>query len=200
MSKRKTLECSLRMDIRATDDRKHSFVISDSTIDRHGTIIPIEAWDLSNYMKNGIVAYQHETGGWNNNPDTIIGKGRVWIEDDVLIGEVEYEPEELNPLAEKIRQKVEFGTLRAASVGFVPLDGHWGNERKGEDPDIFYFDHVELVEFSIVNIPSNPNALKRSYEEFKTERLPQPPIPEANDQLTKARAWFWLHKLKNHTK
>lgn len=187
-----------------TDDGKHQFTISDATADRYGTVIPISAWDLSNYEKNGIVAYQHETSSWvKNDPDYIIGKGRVWIEDDTLIGEVDYEPLELNPLADKIRRKVEFGTLSATSVGFSAHGGHMGKEERGEDPSLYYFDRVELLEFSIVNIPANPNAVKRNFEEYieNQKRLTQPssihPEAQPNPALIRARNWLFLHKL-NH--
>jgi len=145
------------------ESRVIEFYISDSTNDRHHDVIPITAWKLDNYEKNGIVAYMHETGpGWltdKSDPDSIIGKGSVYIEGDKLVGKVEFEPASINPLAEKVYQKVKFGTLKATSVGFIPHKGHWGVESDGEDTGTYYYDLVELTEFSIVNIPANPNAL-----------------------------------------
>lgn len=194
--------------IRAKEEDAHEFVISDDTLDRHGTVIPIEAWDLENYKKNPIVAYSHDTTGWSG-PDSIIGRSEVRIEDGKLIGKVFYEPAELNPLADKIRKKVDFGTLSATSVGFHWKKGHWGDERKGEDPEIYYFDEVELLEFSIVNIPSNPNALKRTLIELLKENpnpgevIPPtaPPAPRGvPGAVVRTRAWLTLHSLKNHSK
>lgn len=142
-------------------DRILEFVISDETLDRHGTVIPISAWDVSNYNKNGIVAYQHNT----KDIDNIVAKGSVRIEEGKLIGVAEFEPAEINPLADKVYKKLLFGSLKATSVGFRG-QGHWGDKKRGEAEDVYYFDRAELMEFSIVNIPSNPNALKRSFEEF----------------------------------
>ena len=93
------------------DTRTVEFVISTENKDRHGTVIPIDKWDLDNFNKNGIVGYQHEVyGSWfgGSDPDSVIGKGKAWIEDDKLIGAVTFEPAELNPLAEKIFQKILF--------------------------------------------------------------------------------------------
>lgn len=148
------------------ESNEYCFVISDETPDRYNTIIPIDNWQLLNFNNNGIVAYQHETSSWGStDPDRIIGKGRAEVVDGVLLGFVEFEPAEMNPFAEKIRQKIEFGTLKATSVGFQPTSsGHWGNPDDGEDEDVYYYGQVDLLEFSIVNIPANPNALKRSLE------------------------------------
>ena len=148
---------------RAEDCEVYTFVISDESKDRHGTVILSSAWDLENYNKNGIVAYMHDTHD-RNNPDKIVGKGTVRKEAGQLLADVTFEPLDLNPLADKIRRKIDFGTLSATSVGFIPKSAHWGEAAVGEDPEVLYFDEVELLEFSIVNIPSNPNAVRRSAE------------------------------------
>jgi hypothetical protein len=51
-------------------------------------------------------------------------------------------------------------------VGFVPIRGHWGQEKSEEDPKTYYFDEQVLKEFSIVHIPSNPDAIKKSMESY----------------------------------
>lgn len=142
------------------DTMLYQFVISDETRDRHGTVIKMSAWNLDNYNKNGIVLYMHDSRG--SDPDKVIGKGRAFVDGGKLIGEVEFEPADINELAEKVRKKVEFGSLSATSVGFRSTKGHWGNAEQAEDEDTYYFDAAELYEFSVVGIPSNPNALKRS--------------------------------------
>ena len=139
------------------DERKVQFVISTERKDRHGDVVMVNGWDLEDYNRNGIVAYQHLT--WGSDPDNIIGKGRAWIEGDKLMGEVEFEPKEINEKAEKIYQKVLNGTLSATSVGFMPKMGRWGEESKGEDKNAFYIEKAELLEFSIVNIPANADAI-----------------------------------------
>jgi len=161
------LKRDIPIDIRKVDkeSRKVEFVISTETKDAHGTVIPIDAWNLDRFNKNGVVHYQHNYS--SSDPDNVIGKGRAWIENKQLIGEVEFEPKEINPLAEKVFRKVEFGTLSATSVGFLSEKAHWGDEKVQEDPNTLYFDEVELFEFSIVNVPSNPDAVKRFVEEHK---------------------------------
>ena len=156
---------------KAEETRTVEFVISDETRDRHGTVIPINAWDIEKFNKNGIVGYQHEVHGgfFDSNPDQVLGIGQAYKEDGKLVGRVTFEPKEINPLAEKIFKKVLHGTLKATSVGFIETQkGTWGEKeeaRDGSNPT-YYFGGVELLEFSIVNIPSNPNALRRSLEEI----------------------------------
>ena len=152
------------------ENRQAEFVISTEAVDTYGTVFRADGWDLSRYEKNPIVLYGHRS--WDGNPDSIIGTGEVFRENDQLIGKVTFESEEINPLAEKVFRKVQNGTLRMASIGANPTMGHWGKTEAGEDPEILYFDRQELLEFSIVPIGSNPDALKRNaqaLEEIKTK-------------------------------
>ena len=178
---------------KAEETRTVEFVISDETRDRHGTVIPIKSWDIKNYNKNGIVGYQHEVyGGWGEpNPDLILGRGEAFVEDGKLIGRVTFEPAEINPLAEKIFQKVLHGTLKATSVGFrETVRGAWGEDEEavnGKNPT-YYFGQVELLEISIVNIPSNPNALRRTIEEETTARQDKEEIQRLGGQIIAQQA------------
>jgi HK97 family phage prohead protease len=134
-------------------------------VDSYGTILPVDKWDLKRYERNGIVGYMHDVYGesWTKSadPDDIIGKGEAFVEDEKLIVRITFEPKELNERADKIFRKVQFGTLNAVSVGFVPTaKGHKGNEERGENPDVYYYNGQELLEVSVVNIPANPNAVR----------------------------------------
>ena len=90
-----------------------------------------------------------------------------------LVGKPNFEDADLNPKADKIRRKIEAGTLRAVSVGFMPLEYHWGDKRNGENEEVLYLDKNALLEVSIVAVPSNPEALKRSVEGIINE-IPKP--------------------------
>lgn len=177
--------------------RTVQFRISDDTKDRHGTVMNMDNWDLDNFNRNGIVGFQHDVYGGGlckgPDPDSIIGKGRAWIEEEavrmdggqsgvkkVLMGEVEFEPEDINPLAEKIFRKVLNGTLKATSVGVKPIKndngktgqyGRLNDEGEEVDKDTYFFHGQELLEFSVVSIPSNPNALKRDLRDQTANAL-----------------------------
>jgi hypothetical protein len=147
------------------DERTITFVASDSTRDSAGTVLNQDNWDLTRFNSNGIIGYQHKVyGGWDDtdNPDNVIGKGHAYVEDGKLMVDITFEPKEINELAEKIYQKVLFGSLRAVSVGFLPIGkGRFG---EGADAETYYFAGQQLIEVSVVNIPANPNALRKSME------------------------------------
>jgi len=148
------------------DTRTIAFVISNSTRDRHKTVLNMDNWKLDNYKANPIVGYQHGVyGGFRNDPDSVIGTSNVFRDKDDLVGEVKFEPEKINTLAEKIFRKVLHGTLRAASVGFLPFGiGKFGEDEEAQDKsnETYYYEGQELLEWSIVNIGSNPTAVKRN--------------------------------------
>jgi len=86
------------------DKRTALFCISDETEDRHRTIVKINGWDLSDYNNSPVVLWGHKSN--TDNPDMVLGTGRVYREGDKLMGEVTFESAEVNPLAEKVFQKI----------------------------------------------------------------------------------------------
>ena len=158
---------SMTSEIRKVNEesRTITFVASDDTKDSAGTVLNQDNWDLRRFNSNGVIGYQHKVyGGWDDtdNPDNVIGKGYAYIEDGKLMVDITFEPADINPLADKIYKKIQFGSLRAVSVGFLPIGrGKFG---EGEDANTYYFAGQELLEVSVVNIPSNPNALRKSLE------------------------------------
>lgn len=182
------------------EDRTAEFVISTEAVDRHGTVFKVDGWDLSQYNNNPVVFYAHNRGG---DPDYLLGTGEAFIEGKQLIGRVTFEDADLNPLAEKILKKINAGTLRMASIGADPTSAHWGIKEAGEDPDVLYFDRQYLVEFSIVPIGSNPEALKReaqAIEDIKTRLIKEIPVtdPETvTETETKIKRADKKQKLRN---
>lgn len=162
----------------ASKTRMITFVISTSSRDRHGTVLNQNNWYLNNYQKNPVVAYQHNLFGnlfTPPDPDDVIAKTvKLWREtlDDgslALLASAHFEPAEINQKADKIFQKIIFGSMGATSVGFQEVGGGSygkGDEAKGGKNETYYFDGQELIEWSIVNIPSNPDAGKRTLRFF----------------------------------
>lgn len=143
--------------VRAIDDEKRSidFIISTEAPDRYRDIIRVSGWDLKNYRRNPQVLYGHNSWGLP------IGKSpRVWKEDDALKATAIFMGPDLNPLADAVFNMYKEGFLRAVSVGFRPLKWQW--LRDDEDEDVIVgidFLKQELLEFSAVPIPANPEAL-----------------------------------------
>lgn len=167
MSKMMVREAVIRA---ITDDQKEKrqaeFVISTEAVDTYDTVFKIDGWDLERYNRSPIVFYNHKS--WSDDPDMIIGTSEVRVEDNQLIALATFE--EGNPVADKVWTKIQNGTLRMASVGANPIEWRWGDFDKGENPDVIYFIRTELLEWSIVPIGSNPDALKRSVESLEEIR------------------------------
>ena len=188
------------------DRRMVEFVASTNAVDSYGTVLPVDKWDLSRYARNGVVGYQHDIY-YSDDPDNVIGRGEAFVDGDALAIRIYFEPAEINRKAEKVYQKVLFGSINAVSVGFAPTaEGHWGRRADDEDPDVYYYNGQQLLEVSVVNVPSNPDAVKRSIEaeralhegereaeveETKIEAEEEVKAPESDDinfRLTIARA------------
>jgi len=163
-------------EVRASnEDRKVKFIFSTDAKDRHGTRINPEGWRLDNFNKNGIASYQHRAYG-DPDPDMILGPVEAWTSNRSLVGTIDFESADINPLADKLLKKVNNGTLNAVSVGFIEHGGHWGqDEERGhpeEEKDTYYFDDIELMEVSLVSVPSNPEALAvRGFESKGEDKL-----------------------------
>lgn len=191
------------LELRATDEEKRmvEFVASTGAVDTYGTVLPPDLWDLSRYARNGVVGYQHDIY-YSDDPDNVIGRGEAYTANGELLIRIFFEPAELNPKADKVYRKVLFGSINAVSVGFrATAPGHWGRKADGEDPDVYYYNGQELMEVSVVNVPSNPDAVKRSaaeelarYErqeetkQSEEEGVKAPEADEINIRLTIARA------------
>lgn len=146
------------------------FIFSTGETDRHGTRIRPDGWMLDNFKKNPVVIYSHQADGGlfsEANPDNVIGIAKnIRIENNELVGNITFENEKNNPLAEKLLQKVLSGIIRATSVGFLPRGaGRWSREE-----EVYIYDKCELLEISIVSIPSNPGSLARGHKNDDKQR------------------------------
>jgi hypothetical protein len=147
------------------ESRKMKFIISTGAKDRGKEVINMDNWSFDNYKANPIVGYQHAVHGsyfTDPNPDMVIGKSDVNVDSfngkKVIVAEAEFEPADINPIADKILKKLVFGSLNAASVGILPTGN--GKSEKG----VYYYEGQELLEWSVVNIPMNQEAIKLSID------------------------------------
>lgn len=173
------------------DTRTVTFVASDGSRDSAHTVLNQDGWDLKRFNANPVIGYNHEIyGAWNpQDVDFVIGKGRAYVEDGKLLVDITFEPKEINELAEKVYQKVLFGSLNSVSVGFLPLGkGHWGEgeEAPNEARETYYYEGQELLEISVVNIPANANATRKgadpAAEELEALRAEAKPADPAKAQ------------------
>jgi hypothetical protein len=106
--------------------------------------------DLSRFSSNPVMLDSH----WGGGGSSVIGKWEnIRIEGSQLLADPMFDEEDA--VAANIKRKVEKGFLKGASMGlyFDP------NDMKPENGG-YVLEKSELVEASIVSIPSNANALK----------------------------------------
>jgi HK97 family phage prohead protease len=134
------------------DARALDFIISTASVDRYGDTIALDGWKLANFRKNPVVLWMHD------NTMLPVGKAsNVRIEDNALRSRVEFTPSGLVRYNDIVLEMLKGGFLSATSVGFSPLKYNFVDDpsrRFGID-----FLEQELLEFSIVTVPANAEAL-----------------------------------------
>lgn len=128
-------------------DRKMAFTISTAAVDRDGDTIDPRGWQLDNYRRSPVVLWAHD----HTQPP--IGKAsNLWSDAKGLHATVEFPPTGIYPFADQVHDLVKTGFLSATSVGFIPKESR--PSKTGQA-----ITQAELLEFSIVSVPSNPQAL-----------------------------------------
>lgn len=165
------------------EERTVTAVISTGAIDRDGEVLDPKGIQLENYVKNPVVPWSHRSG------EPPIGKC-LWIKKGTkrIVAKVKFA---MTERAEEVWQLFKGGFLKAFSVGFMPQEGHRPTPDDIKKNPIladarFIFDKWELLEFSPVTVPANPEALAQAIksksiklsEDLITE-LKVSPVPEA---------------------
>lgn len=127
-------------DASAEDTGTFEVVISTDFVDRQGESIDQNGWDLTYYKLNPVVLWAH------NYSDLPIGVcDEIAIQEGKLVAKGRFAP---TPFAQEVRRLYDAKIIRATSVGFIAktIDGNVITES-------------ELLEFSFVPVPANPEAL-----------------------------------------
>ena len=134
---------------------KNSFVISDESVNSYGYIVKTDGIDTTAFERNPVMLYMHErktvVGRWEN----IRKEGNKLLADAVF--------DESTELGKTVKAQVENGFLRSASIGVDIIEDTVINGIKT-------ITKCSLFEVSIVDIPSNKNALKL-YRKGNRKRL-----------------------------
>ena len=144
-------------------DRSVTFTLSTKDVDRDNDTIDQDGWVLEHYLSNPVVLWGH------NYSSTPIGRAtQVFQSSKSLRATDEFMPKDLNPFADSIFQMVKGGWLKTVSVGFKALEGDMSEARGGF---AFDFTKQELMEHSVVPVPSNPMALVEASNDLGVETL-----------------------------
>lgn len=159
----------------ADDSGMFKVIISTEDVDRQGESIKQDGWDLKNYMNNPVVLWGHSYF------DLPIGVAeKVFVDGKTLIAEGRFASADANPFAQQVRKLYDAGIVRTTSVGFIAkqMEGNIITE-------------AELLEFSFVPVPANPNALSLSqmkelgidFELFKSKGIDLEAIQKIGDDI-----------------
>ena len=136
------------------------FRASTNDIDRHGTIVEPRGIDTSNFVANPVFMWGHDAYGTGTNPpdlENVLGRVSDFRQgDDAFDIGVEWAEHDRARMA---RDLVRAGFLSAVSVGFIPdMESMTTRSVDGGD-DVPVYNRTELVEVSLVPVPSNPHAI-----------------------------------------
>ena len=136
------------------EQRIMRFIVSTETVDRDGDILKASGWNLDSYRKNPVVLFAH------NYTQPAVGKAvNIEVKSKRLVSDVQFAP---TTFGNELWQLYSGGFMRAASVGFKPLE--WDEVETADAQDAGYpqgrvYKKQELLEWSLVPVPSNPDAL-----------------------------------------
>lgn len=130
-----------------------SFVISSPNKDRHRTVFVPSGWDLAPYRENPVVLYAHDQRAFPIG----LSNGAVIGADDKMRSTVVLLPASEDERAAKIDRLIELRVIKGASVGAIPREVAFVEDDKGD----WWVEYrkTELVEWSVVALPSNRDSL-----------------------------------------
>jgi HK97 family phage prohead protease len=135
-----------------------TFVISVQLQDRDGDVVMCRGCQLDNYKRNPVVLLSHDSARVPiGRAMDRAGRLAIQIEDNRILGTCYFD--EGDPDAMYLYGKVVRGFLRATSIGFVPIEAERLQEAGNAAFAGWLFRKWELLEFSLVSVPSNPLAV-----------------------------------------
>ena len=132
------------------DSRQIKFLISTGSVDRDGDTINPKGWQLDHYKRSPVVLWSHD---YTQMP--IAKAVAVEASDNGLAATAEFPPKGAYPFADTVYDMLKGGFLSATSVGFRPVEYETAKDRQHGNN----FLKQELLEFSVVPVPANPEAL-----------------------------------------
>jgi len=139
----------------------YTFVVSTPEVDRYGTIIVPSGIDYTAYLNNPIVLAQHDSDDWP------IGKCLGFAMNGENL-EATLQFHRITDEACEVADLVAAGYVRAVSVGIIPIESE---EQTIDGKRITVYTKSELVEFSVVSIPANREALIKKSIKLKLETI-----------------------------
>lgn len=152
-------------------ERVIPWTVSTQVRDRDGDVIVQSGINLKLFRKNPVVLWAHD---YRQPP---IGRALdIWTDDGRngprLRMLKQFTSEEENPFGFMIYRLAKAGYLKAASIGFVPTKFEIDQEAQAEGRIGYKFLKTDLLESSVVPVPSNPLALQEAKSVHEIDLTP----------------------------
>lgn len=142
---RKTYQTETKAD---SEDRTLVVKITTSNPDRSSDVVIPQGAVLDNYQRNPVVALNHKYDGL-----AIAKTEQLEVIEDGILAKVKFPEPGVYDLADTVFELYKGGFMNAWSIGFIPLETE---DRDGGGRE---FQKWELLEYSAVLVPDNPEAL-----------------------------------------
>ena len=151
-------------DVEPLGNKTYRFIITSETPDRYNDIVKADGGIYTNYTVNPVVLFNHIS----SERETPIGRNLlIRPGKGVVVAETEFH--DITQLAREVEQLVAQKYLRAVSIGFIPMAAKevspsdigldQASMRPSWSPNVRVYTEWEMLEYSVVNIPANPDAL-----------------------------------------
>lgn len=161
-----------RMDIAVTqkglsldkDAHTATFVMSTSSVDRHGDIVDQESWMLDYFRENPALFFNHKSSDFPLGRWISVGlqADPLNVGKTMLVGTAQFSVD-IHPDIQRAWDHLVAGDLNMVSVGFIPHVVDYDEEK-----DAFILKSCELMECSLVGIGSNRRALAKDADPTQT--------------------------------
>jgi len=143
-------------------ERTIQAVISSAMIDRDREVLLPKGVELDNYLKNPVVLWAHD-----HHSLPIAKAVGIWRGREQLRAKAQFPPKGESSFSDNVYNLYKGGFLKAFSVGFIPKKWHEPSEKEVEKTPAWanadrIYDEWELLEFSAVPVPANPDALAQA--------------------------------------
>jgi HK97 family phage prohead protease len=194
--KRRTAPMLVR-DVMRTEDGIHEVTIYSGNEDdvRSPYKVDPNGGLFTNYLKNPVVMYNHDTVGHSGSAGLPIGRTTELrrSDDDGLVRAV-FQFAKDDPFAARVENLWDQGILRAASMSWMPMKSE---ARSADDGGGWLDTEWDLLEWSIVAIPADPHALREAYSRMVRTSLEEAPAP--NDPTTGERIRQVMAEVQNES-
>jgi len=126
-------------------DENKPFLLSDDTVNSYGFRLNMEKLDLSRFKENPVCLYNHNAlvGRWD----------KIELKANELYATPEFMDDPTETEAARVKNRVDKGFVKGASLGINILSVTYSDN---EPPLV----EAEVLECSVVDVPSNRNALR----------------------------------------